>query len=651
MSVELNSSFLGIALDAGSLTSRKAGNCVFLDRRRFGKRAGGFKCKCEKRQNEWIAQAIRFSHFCGKNVELLRKSIGSRNGLVVNCVQEPFVRSKALVKSLAPLWEEGLLLFRCSVFVAVISGVCLLVWYGQKKAKGLIETKLLPSVSSMVSEFIQRDIDFGKVRRVSPLSITLESCSIGPHNEEFSCGEIPTMKLRVRPFASLRRGKIVIDAVLSHPNILVAQKKDYTWLGLPLSEGDGFLRHSSTEEGIDYRTKVRRIAREEAAARWSKDNDIMARAAAEIGYIISERITSLQDDTSREASHSTEVASSQYLACMDEKMHLRDHHCMDTGVDYHKKHADLEKSFGVKIPGSGLKFWSKVVKGPKKQKFKKTTWSDMSAASVSAKKRILERSAFAAAAYFQGLSEGKFSKPAELSGNHDLLNVDKKSTDNIGAETSMDASCQDHILADNQGGKLHEDSEGCTLPGYQKVKDQSTKFDFIRDPFLMSISRLKEVTKIGEKFPSARSAVGTSESDYINVDSEELVIDDVNKNVDEGTSMSEKGDTYQSSTSLSSEPNAVISDSVLLGLLGLRSGLLSLSRNVSQVLSEFLTGPLQTLKSGAGPTVEDVVAELVDGVYTEENVGIEKTLPVTLDSVHFKGGTLMLLAYGDREPR
>ena len=52
-----------------------------------------------------------------------------------------------------------------------------------------------------------------------------------------------------------------------------------------------------------------------------------------------------------------------------------------------------------------------------------------------------------------------------------------------------------------------------------------------------------------------------------------------------------------------------------------------------------------------GPKVEDLAAELVDGVDVVQTEGIEKIIPITLDSVHFKGGTLMLLAYGDREPR
>jgi hypothetical protein len=49
--------------------------------------------------------------------------------------------------------------------------------------------------------------------------------------------------------------------------------------------------------------------------------------------------------------------------------------------------------------------------------------------------------------------------------------------------------------------------------------------------------------------------------------------------------------------------------------------------------------------------VEDIVAEPVDGLDFVQPEGINKTLPVILDSVHFKGATVMLLAYGDGEVR
>ncbi|KAJ0091120.1 hypothetical protein Patl1_12835 [Pistacia atlantica] len=656
MSVKLDCEFLGFTLN-GSLNGRNTGNCLYLNGRKFPKRTSR-KFRCENRQNDWIAQAIRFSHFCGKNVELLRKSIGSRKGLVVNCVKEPFAKSKALVKSLEPLWKEGLLLVRCSVLIAVISGVCLLVWYGQRKAKSFIEAKLLPSVCSMLSEYIEREIDFGKVRRVSPLSITLESCSIGPHSEEFSCGEVPTMKLRVHPFSSLRRGKIVIDAVLSHPSVLIVQKKDYSWLGIPSTEGGGPQGHLSTEEGIDYRTKTRRIAREEAAAHWSRDRDDMAREAAEIGYIVSEKSSCPSPDYDlKEASHSTditEVASSESFMCMDEKMHWRDHQCMDTGVEYDMKHADLEKSFGVKIPGSGLKFWSKVIKGPKKHKLKKASGTDISAAGVSAKSRILERSASAALAYFQGQSQGKSEGPSHASGNDDVLNFDNilvKSESDANAGTSIDmSSCQDHLLAPNQNEKQHEEQKIHPLTANQNVNGYVNKLDLLRDPFLMTIDRLSGVRKNSENLPSVSNVVGATETNSSSVNNESLVVEVVNKRMNDDISKSQGDHALQNYTA-NTEFLAARSDLVPNGPLDLKSGLLSLSRNARELISNFFAAPFQELKSGMGPNVEDVVAELVDGVYVVENEGIGKMLPVTLDSVHFKGGTLMLLAYGDREPR
>ncbi|KAL7604192.1 hypothetical protein Lser_V15G18393 [Lactuca serriola] len=139
------------------------------------------------KKNDLISHGIRFSQSFGENVEILWKNIELRSGFVVKSVKEPFTRSKAIVRSLSTVWEEGLLLFHCSVFYAVISGVCLSLWYSQLKAKTLIESKLFPSVCTTLSDYIQCDLHFCKARSVSPLSITLESCWIGPHKEEFSC--------------------------------------------------------------------------------------------------------------------------------------------------------------------------------------------------------------------------------------------------------------------------------------------------------------------------------------------------------------------------------------------------------------------------------------------------------------------------------
>ncbi|KAM1200742.1 hypothetical protein ACFX2I_016981 [Malus domestica] len=640
MSGKLHCPFLGVSLHS-SLNGRNNGKFICWDRGRTGKRAAR-RCVCEK-QNYWITQAIKVSHFWGKNVELLRRTFELKNGMKVQCVKEPFSQSKALTWSLSHLLEEGLLLIRCSVFLATISGVCLLVWYGQLKAKGFIEAKLLPSVCSVLSEYIQREVVFGKVRRLSPLSVTLDSCSIGPHNEEFSCGEVPSMKLRLRPFASLRRGRIVVDAVLLHPTVLVAQKKDYSWLGIPSNEG-GLQRHLSNEEGIDHRTKIRRLAREAAAACWERERDEAAKKAAEMGYIVTDKGSSPANvnDSKEGDSHSVDLTSSESFPCMDEKMYRRDH-CLDTGVDYEIKHADLEKSLGVKIPGLGLKFWSRLIRGPKKHKFKRKGYgSDISTSGITAKRRILGYSAARALAYFQDLFHQK-SEPSQSSGGYDVMNFDTYLLNNV-ADTNADASItstgEKTVSDDNHNGKHYGDSADHPLKENENVNSHLSSSNFIEDLLPMTLDRSTGDGTSGKTFPSTENVAGANTKSG-NV-KEDFGVDDVNKHTGDEISEGQSGQMSQNS-------NFATYDQVPIWPLSLKLGLSSLSRYAAEPLA-FLSGPIQKLMS-MGPRVEDIVAELVDGVGVVQSEGFEKILPVTLDSVHFKGGTLMLLAYGDREPR
>jgi hypothetical protein len=197
------------------------------------------------------------------------------------------------------------------------------------------------------------------------------------------------------------RGKVVVDAVLSNPSVLIVQKKDYSWLGIPNTEG-GIKRNLPTEEGIDHRTRIRRLAREEAAVRSVGERDDAAREAAEMGYFVSE--SSQGDDLQETRVHSRGTTDSNSFFCMNEGKHS--HHCVDKGVDYEMKHGDLEKPFRVKFPGSsGLKFWSRLIKRHWKHTFKrKSKRSDISASGVAIKRRILENSASAARSYFHSHS-------------------------------------------------------------------------------------------------------------------------------------------------------------------------------------------------------------------------------------------------------
>lgn len=632
MSQQVHSPFLGLPLC--NFPNRRSAGIRFRSGHWLRRRAGRRRI-CAEKQNDWVAHAIRFSNFCGKQVELVGKTIGYRNGFVVKCVKEPFVaRSRAIVRSLTPLFQEGLFFIRCSVFLGVLFSVCLLVWYGQKKAKSFVEAKLLPSVCSVLSEHIQRDIDFGKVRRVSPLSITLESCLIGPHNQEFSCGEVPTIKIRVLPFTSLRRGRIVIDAILSHPSVLVAQKKDYTWLGIPFSEGS-LQRHLSTEDGIDYRTKARRLSREDAASQWEKDREDAAREAAQSGYIVPEEVTGdSEDDKIRETNLPTELISSKAFICMDEKMHWADHHCMDTGIDYDMKHADLEKSFGVKIPGSGLKFLSNMMKGRGKNKLKrKSNGRETSSDGHTPKRRILERSASAAVNYFQYLSREKPDSVLESTRNYDVLLLDnlfaKSERDNT-ANVNVEINDQrESSLVDNRHDRKHEGKRTRHNIMHQNSDESVSDFRIFRDPFLVTVKRLGVGTmeKSSLFYSNASSAMcGCSEDGNL---PEGSGLRDENLPGSETEGSENHGDGVCPSTAQNSRPH----------FLG----------NLKVAFSNLLPIPFQKPKL-TSPKVEDILAELVDGVDVVQSEGIEM-LPVTVDSLHFKGGTLMLLAFGDREPR
>ncbi|KAJ3694159.1 hypothetical protein LUZ60_009639 [Juncus effusus] len=473
---------------------------------------------------------LTISHFSSlkpksnSNSSLLKPN--SRGRLKVTCAsRKHFQKTRAFINSLDPIWKEGLFLVRCSVAVAVISVTGILTWYAQMKAQRFVEMKLLPSVCSILSEYLQRELDFGKVKSVSPLGITLQSCSIGPHKEEFSCGEVETVKLRIRPFASLRRGKIVINAFVSQPCLLVSQKKDFSWLGLP-SVSETSTKRNSTEEGIDHRTKSRRIAREISNENWYKERDQLAKEAAENGYVLPKRgiVSALPDNNLVQQAQKTQNSekSSEYF-CTDQEMHTK-----ETRIEYGSKHADLEGSFGIKTHVPVLNFWDRVVPNFVRNKLKRSARSKLvSENSAFSQQMILRRSSLAALRYFKGVEK---STDSSLSSN--------------GANSDVELN---------------------TLP----------------------VEKPETSTENNNKFGSF------------------------------------------------SQSNQLVPFWPCIG-----------------IRADEMEGRIRKFKSVLGLSREEVSAELAEGLtLTTQDEGIEKMLPVTLDSVYFNGGTLMLLGYGDQEPR
>ncbi|RDX99770.1 hypothetical protein CR513_17133, partial [Mucuna pruriens] len=629
----MNASFFGIKLRV-SLEGNSTTKRVF-PRSKKG-------CTVSAKHSSYpLRQAFRF---CGQNVNLLRKHHVSASVTRLKCFKEKEPPFSLSVSYFTPLWKEGVLLMRVSVYTAVMSGLCLLVWFGRNKAKGFVESNLLPSVCSVISEYVQRDVCFGKVVRISPLSVTLESCSFGPHEEEFSCGEAPTVKVRFHPLASLWRGKFVIDAVLSHPCVLVVQKKDYSWLGIPSSQG-GIQRRLSTEEGIDRRTRVRRVAREEAAAIHVRERDDAAREAAEMGYFVSEKNcgpSKGDDDLKEIVNHSVDGTNSNSFFSTKEGKHSDC--CMDKGVGYDIKHADLEKSFGGKFPGKGLKFWSRVIKGHKKHKFKrKAKRSDISDSGVAIRKRILEHGAFAANAYFRSQSHGKFGQPSSSSGcfqihsrDHDMHLVKSEVDKNAVSVASGDDNRND----DNQNGTQFRELGMWPPSANENINGHSNDLKIFSDLPSQTRESKHENLQSSENVAEHANANGSTEK------KEELGLNVANSPIAVSATRGQRD-------LVSVKPRSQLATyfQVPFETLIMKFGLTSFFRNIEGLKSFFLSGPIDKLKSEIGLKVEDLVAENVDGLNVPQSECLTKILPVTLDSVHFRGATVMLLTYGDREVR
>lgn len=390
-------------------------------------------------------------------------------------------------------------------------------------------------------------------------------------------------------------------------------------------------------------------------------------------------------------SHPTGSTISESVFAMEERLHWRDHHCMDAGVEYDLKHADLEKSFGVNIPVSGVKFWSRIIPGSLRHKFKrKANGRDICTAGITAKRRILDCSASAARGYFQGLVSESIDMRGELNtiyrtsvkdsaaqkmtseNQNGALDIETGKLAENGKFEAGDGSLSGVGISEPENSMMNEislpEKSGIEpLPKSNHFSDHINGFSFILDPFLLTLGKISG----GRNFSVENSSIGgvatAGKTDSCHESTEDLVVNVVNRDADSKGGSHTPGEQMFGSTNDASENQGGHSSvgsifiklyhlcsmhqSVNIWSLSLNLGLSSLLKNVGELWSRLLAGPVQRLKSEVGPKVEDIVAELVEGVDDGETLAIEKMLPVTLDCVHFKGGTLMLLAYGDSEPR
>lgn len=403
------------------------------------------------------------------------------------------------------------------------------------------------------------------------------------------------MKIRVRPFASLRRGRVVVDAVLSEPSALVAQKKDFSWLGIP-SPSEGTVKRHSGEEGIDYRTKTRRLAREKAAEQWNEERDKAAREASEKGYTIpSGQSVSLSINETLEVDGPTEIGKSSPHLCADE-MHKKDHH-LATGIDSGSKHADLEKSFGFKSHIPGINLWSRVISSSSRLRYRRKALSKVIPdVDNSSQQRILRRSADAAVAYFQNTSriniDDSFPGPGKGSssdGGHA----------NVGGSgiTSNDETVSNSRTASTSLAESPSHNSQCNSSNL--------------DSNLLLWHNLEDLQIVQAKNPSDNKLVTQQDTIFRNFGSFTHAHDWV------------PFWPFQ----LKSFP------------ISFNAPCASLDLQIEKLKSQFAIGP------------GDFSAELTEGVSQIHPGGVQNALPITLDSVYFSGGNLMLLGYGDQEPR
>jgi hypothetical protein len=449
------------------------------------------------------------------------------------------------------------------------------------------------------------------------------------------------MKIRVRPFASLRRGKVVIDAVLSKPSSLVAQKKDFSWLGIPGPSEESMKRHSG-EEGIDYRTKMRRLAREKASEQWYEERDKDAWEAAERGYTLrTDQSVSLSTDEMPKVDGPTEIGKSSPPPCADE-MHKKDHH-LATGIDYGLKHSDMEKSFDVKSRIPEINLWTRLISSPSRRRYRRKVHSKVAShIENSSQQRILRRSADAAVAYFRSIGCSNLDDSSPGTGNS---SSDRGHT-NVGSDETTSSA-----------GPV-----GSSESASRNLAELSPD-DFHRDDFASKgkSSRvvLAPVIDTDDAFSGHLHNQLFGRCGPHKLDNDRIVYHH-SGDLQLGHTNFSQGHVLEKYENRS-ENKLVHQHEIFFGNFGSCTHALNWSSFWPFQLRGFpvtfnapyssLDVQIQKLKSHFGIGSGEISALPSEGVNQMHHGAVHHSLPITLDSVYFNGGNLMLLGYGDNEPR
>ncbi|ONM29471.1 embryo defective 2410 [Zea mays] len=278
-------------------------------------------------------------------------------------------------------------------------------------------------------------------------------------------------------------------------------------------------------------------------------------------------------------------------------MHKNDHH-LATGIDSGSKHADLEKSFGFKSPIPGINLWSRVISSPSRLRYmRKAPSKVIPDVDNSSQQRILRRSADAAVSYFQNTGHINIddSSPGPGKGSSDggHANVGGSGI-NSNDETVSNSKTASTSLAES--------------PSHSQLSSQCSSSNLDN---LLLWHNLEDL-QIGQaKNPSGNKPVPHQENIFGNF-----------------------GSCTHAHNWVPFWPFQLKSCPV-----SFNSPWASLDLQIEKLKSQFAIGP------------GDFSAELTEGVSEIHPGGVQNALPITLDSVYFNGGNLMLLGYGDQEPR
>ncbi|KAH9324119.1 hypothetical protein KI387_004297 [Taxus chinensis] len=623
----------------------------------------------------------------------------------------------------------------------VVLGVLFLC--AEAGAQAYIERRVLPSVATTMGDYLGRKLKLGRVQKLSLLwgTVSLESCSLGPHSEEFSCGELPNIRLQLRPLTSLRQRQWIVKAILVQPHVLIAQKEDWTWLGIPTPLENPLRKHSSNEKGIDPRTKIRRLARERAAIQSAEERNKAARKWAQEGYIFADiEEPRLLDKES--TMHAEEIVNCESMNCTEEEFTVEKG--FDTGENgieeqlHHKctggvwnesrmegsewergfEHDSLDISFILKMSLSNVKLWLKEnMVSPLLYQFRRSGLeSESFSQKATMQRRNLDHSAAAARTYFENLDKRQRSDAEDGGGctvKFDMAEDREKEMEDLDEENGKSIAKNMEQVNRAQMVEINKEPSERKSHASSIIKHSSNSVSLIRlEDFLLErgIESVGPETTSEDQFPKHSSTNGidnekgsvyeavvqpihelcqTTESckssdNYCETGSKESVYaksttektsahysnamnivfqeiaGDLHNNHSgdmetirerEGKDWSQNDITWGSSPVLASlrtsrdmsqEKSAVSKSSKFHVLRG---------RIMTTFLDNFITF-VQRMEGYLRNKFKQHAADSESGDLKRIYIGgSEQILPISLDSVTFRGGTLMLLGYGDNEPR